>query len=111
MNGGTGSNFIVVFVTAPNQDAAAGIARTVVDERLAACGNVLPGIRSIYRWQGEVHDEPEVMLVLKTRAGLFESLRGRILELHSYDVPEIIALPIEAGHGPYLDWILENTSS
>ena len=105
------SRFITVFVTAANADDAARIARVLVEERLAACGNVIGPIRSIYRWQGEVHDEPEVMLVLKTRAELFENLRGRVVELHPYDVPEIIALPLEAGHGPYLDWILENTSS
>ena len=111
LSAGDNSNFIAVFVTAASQDDAARIARALVEERLAACGNVLGPVRSIYRWQGEVHDEPEVLLVLKTRAGLFESLRRRVAELHTYDVPEIIALPIEAGHGPYLDWILQNTSS
>ncbi|MBW7996722.1 MAG: divalent-cation tolerance protein CutA [Candidatus Glassbacteria bacterium] len=102
---------MAVFVTVGSENDALLIARTVVEERLAACGNVLGSVRSIYRWQGKVEDELEVLLMLKTRAALFESLRSRVVELHAYEVPEVVALPIEAGHGPYLDWIRENTSS
>jgi periplasmic divalent cation tolerance protein len=100
---------LVVFVTIGNAQAAAELARTLVGERLAACGNIIPSMRSIYRWQGEVHDEGEAMLVLKTTAALFDRLKERILALHTYEVPEVIGLPIVAGHEPYLDWIDTNT--
>ncbi len=100
---------LVVLVTAPTPERAAEIARAVVEERLAACGNVVPGVRSIYRWEGKVQDDPEALLVLKTTRARFESLRARVLALHPYEVPEVIALPVEAGSAPYLDWIAEET--
>ena len=99
---------ILVLVTAPTADKAAELARTLVEEQLAACGNIVPGLRSIYRWEGKVHDEAEVLLLLKTQAALFEPLRQRILALHPYQVPEVLRLGIEAGHAPYLDWIRDN---
>jgi len=102
------TDYIVVFVTAP-QDEAVDLAKTLVEERLVACVNIVPGLRSIYWWQGKVEDEPEVLCIMKTRSNLFESLRDRVRELHSYEVEEIIALPIVAGNLPYLDWIRENT--
>lgn len=98
---------VVVLVTAPSADVAAAIARAVVEERLAACGNVLPGVRSIYRWEGKVQDEPEVLLLLKTQRKRFPELRDRILALHPYEVPEVLALPVEAGSDAYLDWIAQ----
>jgi periplasmic divalent cation tolerance protein len=100
---------IVVLVTAPGADEAARIARAVVEERLAACGNVVPGLRSIYRWQGAVQEDAEALLVLKTTRDRFEALRARVLALHPYEVPEVIALPVEAGSAPYLDWIAKET--
>jgi periplasmic divalent cation tolerance protein len=102
------TDYIVVFVTAPENEAPA-LAKTLVEERLVACVNLVPGLRSIYWWQGKVEDEPEVLCIMKTRSNLFESLRDRVRELHSYEVEEIIALPILAGNLPYLDWIKENT--
>ncbi|HZZ86590.1 MAG TPA: divalent-cation tolerance protein CutA [Anaeromyxobacteraceae bacterium] len=99
---------LAVLVTAPTFDKAAELARTVVEERLAACGNVLPGVRSIYRWEGKVVDEPEVLLVLKTSRELFPRLRDRLLALHPYDVPEVLALPVEEGSAAYLRWIEES---
>ncbi|MGB8932177.1 MAG: divalent-cation tolerance protein CutA [Anaeromyxobacteraceae bacterium] len=99
---------VVVLVTAPSADVAATIARAVVEERLAACGNVLPGLRSIYRWQGKVQDEAEVLLILKTQRRRFAELRDRILALHPYEVPEVLALPVEAGSDAYLDWIAQS---
>ncbi len=96
---------VVVLVTAPSAEKAAQMARTVVEERLAACVNVVPGLRSIYRWEGQVQDEPEVLMVVKTRAEAFERLRARIASLHPYSCPEVIALPVVAGHGPYLEWL------
>jgi periplasmic divalent cation tolerance protein len=100
---------LVVFITTPTADVAAQIARALVEERLAACGNVVPGLRSIYRWEGEIHDDAEALLVLKTTRARFEALRERALALHPYEVPEVIALPIEAGSAPYLEWIAAET--
>ena len=102
------SDYIVVLVTAPEKEAS-GLARALVEERLVACANLLPGLRSVYWWKGKIEDEPEVLCIMKTRSALFEALRNRVRELQSYEVPEIIALPILAGNEPYLDWIAENT--
>src|SRR5262245_40566768 len=102
---------VVVLVTAPTADKAAELARTLVEEQLAACGNVLPGLRSIYRWEGKVHDEPEALLILKTRASLFEEMRARIIALHPYQVPEVLRLDVADGHLPYLQWIADNVRS
>jgi periplasmic divalent cation tolerance protein len=102
---------IVVLVTAPSADKAAQIARTLVEEQLAACGNILPAMRSIYRWEGKVLDEPEALLILKTQANLFEALRARIVALHPYQVPEVLQLDVAAGHLPYLQWIGESVRS
>jgi periplasmic divalent cation tolerance protein len=96
---------LVVLVTTPTPERAAEIARALVEERLAACGNVVPAIRSIYRWEGKVQDEQEALLVLKTTRARFEALRARVVALHPYQVPEVIALGVEAGHAPYLAWI------
>jgi periplasmic divalent cation tolerance protein len=100
---------LVVMVTAPSAGEAARIARALVEERLAACGNVLPGLRSLYRWEGKVQDDAEALLLLKTTRGRFEALRARLLSLHPYQVPEVIALPVEAGHAAYLEWIAAST--
>jgi len=96
---------LVVLVTAPDAEVAAGLARALVEARLAACGNVVPGLRSIYRWEGRVHDEPEALLLLKTTRGRFEALRDEVLRRHPYAVPEVLALPVEAGSAPYLAWL------
>lgn len=103
------TDVILVLVTAPNADTAATLARTLVEEGLAACGNLVPGLRSIYRWEGKVQDEAEVLLLLKTRAALFEPLRARIVTLHPYQVPEVLRVDIAEGHAPYLAWILDST--
>jgi periplasmic divalent cation tolerance protein len=100
---------LVVLVTTPTPERAAEIARALVEERLAACGNVLPAIRSIYRWEGKVEDEAEALLVLKTTRARLEALRDRVLALHPYEVPEVIALPVEGGSARYLEWIAAET--
>ena len=100
---------LVVLVTTPTPERAAEIARAVVEERLAACGNVVPGLRSIYRWEGKLQDEGEALLVLKTTRARFEALKERVLALHPYQVPEVIALPVQAGSAPYLAWIAGET--
>lgn len=99
---------LVVLVSAPSAEEAARIARTVVEEKLAACGNVVPGIRSIYRWEGKVCDEQEALLVLKAPAKRFPELRDRVVALHPYQVPEVIALRIEDGSEKYIDWIVQS---
>jgi len=103
------SGVSIVYVTAGSEEEALKIGRTLVAERLVACANVIPRIRSIYRWKGEICEEEEVLLVMKTRSFLFPSLMQRVLELHSYEVPEIVAFPIAQGLPGYLDWVLENT--
>jgi periplasmic divalent cation tolerance protein len=103
------TDVILVLVTAPSTDKAAELARALVEEGLAACGNILPGLRSIYRWEGKVQDEAEVLLLLKTRAALFEPLRARIVALHPYQVPEVLRVNVAEGHAPYLAWILDST--
>jgi periplasmic divalent cation tolerance protein len=100
---------VVVLVTTPTPERAAEIARALVSERLAACGNVVPGLRSIYRWEGKVQEDEEALLVLKTTRARFDALRARVLALHPYDVPEVIALPVEAGSAAYLQWIAAET--
>ncbi|WP_338865123.1 divalent-cation tolerance protein CutA [Myxococcus stipitatus] len=100
---------ILVLVTAPSADKAAELARTVVEEQLAACGNILPGLRSIYRWEGKVQDDAEALILFKTRASLFDALRSRIVALHPYQVPEVLRVDVADGHAPYLAWILEST--
>lgn len=100
---------VVVFMTIQSADEAARIGKTVVEERLAACCNIVPGIRSIYTWKGKVHDEPEVLCVLKTKAVLFDELKARLRQLHTYEVPEIIAVDIKAGLPEYLNWIDSST--
>ena len=103
------SEEIIVFVTAPNEDEAAKIARSLVESRLAACVNIVRNIRSIYTWQGKVEDDSEVLMIVKTVKTRFDSLASGIRELHSYEVPEIIAIPIEKGSKEYLDWIKDST--
>ena len=99
----------VVLITAPNDEVAEKLARTLVDERLAACVNLLPGVRSIYRWQGKIEDEREVLLLVKTAADRLTGLMERVREVHPYSVPEILALPVDAGSSAYCDWVVEET--
>ena len=102
---------IVVYITSPNEDEAARIAKAIVDERLAGCVNIVKGIRSIYSWQGKIEDDSEVLMIVKTQKHLFERLKMRVKELHSYTVPEIIALPVVEGSEDYLNWLKEATGS
>jgi periplasmic divalent cation tolerance protein len=95
----------VVLVTTPDADSARRIARTVVEERYAACGNIVPQMTSIYRWQGAVQEEAETLLVLKTSGDRLRALTERVTQLHPYDVPEVLALSVAEGNQPYLDWL------
>ena len=103
------TEYIIVFVTAANEEEGALIGQTIVGERLAACVNIIHSIRSIYRWQGRIEDNREVLLIMKTKKILFENLKKRVKELHSYSVPEIVALPLVGGDEQYLKWLGEET--
>ena len=100
-----GDDAFVVMVNTATEDEAVRIARSVVEERLAAAANVVPGLRSFYRWQGKVEDAAEVQVLMKTRRDRLPRLFDRIEELHSYEVPGIIALPVETGLPAYLRWV------
>jgi periplasmic divalent cation tolerance protein len=99
---------LVALCTVPNAEEGARIARSLVEERLAACVNIVDGLRSIYVWKGEVSDDREALLVIKTGRATLDALTSRIVALHPYETPEVIALPIAAGHAPYLAWIDES---
>lgn len=103
------NKFVVVLCTVDNLESAKKIARIVVEERLAACANIMQGLSSIYHWKGEIVEDSECLLILKTKATLLEVLKNKILEIHPYEVPEIISLGIDNGFDKYLDWIIENT--
>ena len=109
MSNVSGTNEVVVFITAPTDEEAALIAKSLVESKLAACVNIIRSIRSIYLWQGKIEDDTEVLMIVKTRKELFEQLSSRVKELHSYDVPEIIALPIITGSEDYLKWLRDST--
>lgn len=103
--------YIVVFVTAPSHSDAADMARTLVSERLAACVNIISGVRSIFYWDEKVNDEQETLMIIKTRRGLFERMKRRIITMHPYSVPEIICVNIEDGNEEYLKWISDTVDN
>jgi len=103
------TDYILVLMTASSEKEAEKIAHTLVEEKLAACVNMVSGMQSIFRWKGGVSSEREVLLLAKTKCRLFEKLKKRVLELHSYEVPEIIALPVLAGFEEYLGWVGKET--
>ncbi|EQB63872.1 MAG: hypothetical protein RBG1_1C00001G1451 [candidate division Zixibacteria bacterium RBG-1] len=101
--------FAVVLVTAGSEKEAQKIAEILVKEKLAACVNVIPNVKSYFNWQETFYQEKEVLLLIKTKVALFEKLKNRILKIHSYQTPEIILLPIDKGSKNYLDWIGKET--
>ncbi len=102
---------VVVYITVPNEQEGVKIARALVGEKLAGCINIVKDIRSIYSWQGRIEDEPELLLIVKSRRQLFNKIKDRVKELHSYTVPEIIAIPVVEGSEDYLNWLQEATSA
>ncbi len=108
--GSLAGGWVIVFVTASSVEEAKAIAREVVRDKLVACVNIVDKIHSIYWWMGRVEESSESLLVMKTRIELLDKLVKKIKSLHSYQVPEIIAVPIIAGYKEYLDWIKESTS-
>jgi periplasmic divalent cation tolerance protein len=104
------TNAVVVLCTFANQEDALRIAGAVIEARLAACVNILPGVQSIYRWKGEVEQAEEVLALMKTSQQGFSALRDRIKQMHAYETPEIIAVPIVEGLAEYLAWVGEQVS-
>jgi periplasmic divalent cation tolerance protein len=102
-------DFCEVVITAGDADWLAGFTRSLVEERLAACGHLIPAIRSVYRWAGTVHDDGEARVALHTRRSLVEAIVARSKEVHPYDVPCVIALPLVGGNPDYLDWLRAET--
>lgn len=102
---------LLVFCTCPDEASASRIAAALVDEALAACVSRLPGLTSTWRWEGAVQEGTEILLLIKTRAERFAALEARVVALHPYAVPELVALPIERGHAPYLDWLAASTGA
>jgi periplasmic divalent cation tolerance protein len=103
------TDYVLILITASSEKEGETIAHTLVKEKLAACVNMVSGMQSIFRWKGEISSEREVLLLVKTKDRLFEKLKKRVQELHSYEVPEIIALPILAGFEEYLGWVGKET--
>ena len=103
------SKAIVIFVTASSIHEARKIGRTLVEEGLVACCNISQSIESIFTWQGKINVENEALIILKTKENLFNAVEKRVKQLHSYEVPEIIALPIIQGSKDYLDWVTKET--
>lgn len=106
---GEAEEVVLAVSTAPDAEVAERIARKLLEERLIACANLLPGVTSLFRWQGEVQREGEVMMLLKTRRSRVEALGARLAELHPYEVPELIAVTLEAGLPSYLAWVRDET--
>jgi periplasmic divalent cation tolerance protein len=100
---------VIAFSTAPDAATAERIARALVDEGLIACANLVPGLTSVYRWEGQVHADPEVLLLIKTRRENVPRLKERLPELHPYQVPELVVAPVEDGLAPYCKWVMDET--
>lgn len=102
------SDYLVIFVTTPDVSAAEMIARSIVEEKFAACVNIVPGVKSFYQWEGKLEHAQEALLVIKTTKMLFPKIEQCVRAMHSYEVPEIIAVPVIRGSHPYLSWIDKN---
>ncbi|HEX7814228.1 divalent-cation tolerance protein CutA [Dyella sp.] len=103
------SQILLCYCTCPSADMAQHLAERLVGESLAACVNLLPKMTSVYRWEGKVTTQSEALLLIKTTDTRFEALRQRLVELHPYDVPELIGVPVEHGHDAYLEWVRRET--
>ncbi|WP_405227384.1 divalent-cation tolerance protein CutA [Lentisalinibacter sediminis] len=105
------SKTLLVLCTCPDEETARSIATALVAEKRAACVNIVGPLRSVFSWQGEVCDESELLLIAKTTEAVWPELEARVVELHPYDVPEVIATPVTAGSAAYLDWVAASVSS
>ncbi|MGR3219529.1 MAG: divalent-cation tolerance protein CutA [Candidatus Anammoxibacter sp.] len=104
------TEYIVVLITTSSIDEAKKIGSSLINKNLAACTNIMPSVQSLFRWKGDVCDETEILIMAKTRLDLFDKLQAEVKELHSYEVPEIIALPIIKGNKDYLKWVDTETN-
>ncbi len=102
-------DYTVIFITTSSLDEAEKIGRALVEEKLVACANIISPIRSIYRWQGKICDDKEALIILKTKKKLFKQIENRVKALHSYEVPEVISMPIIEGSNKYLSWLESET--
>ena len=102
-------NYIIVLTTCNSSEIASSIAESLVSKKLAACVNIVKGVESVYQWQGKIEHDKEILLIIKTRQSLFSQLEQAIQELHDYELPEIIAVPIDTGEKNYLNWIQSST--
>ena len=98
----------MVYVTVPDEGVGVSLVTALLEQKLVACGNLVAGVRSIYRWEGKICDDAEHLLILKTTSSALSALKARVLELHPYECPEIIAIPVTDGHSAYIDWIRQN---
>lgn len=104
------TEFLSIYVTCPDQDWAAAIARALLEARLIACATFFDGAQSLYHWQGEIAEDRETVLIMKARAAAFDAIEAKIKARHPYDVPCILGWPIVAGHAPYLEWLAAETT-
>ena len=105
------SSVRMIFVTVPDESVGVGLVTTLVEEGLVACGNLLPGVRSIYAWEGKICDEQELLLILKTTESLCTKVSERVCELHPYACPEVLSVAVEFGQPDYLAWVKSQVSS
>jgi periplasmic divalent cation tolerance protein len=110
MQNDSGGELFLALTTAPDPETARRLGHALVEEKLVACANLVPGLSSIYRWKGEVQNDAEVLLLLKTQRSRLPRLKERLPELHPYEVPELLALPIADGLASYYQWVVEETS-
>ena len=103
------AEFLLILCTCPDRSVASAVTTALLEERLAACVNRVPGIKSTYRWEGHVQEDDEVLLLIKTTANLFARVEDTIRKLHPYELPEVIGVPLTAGSAAYLDWIRSST--
>jgi periplasmic divalent cation tolerance protein len=111
MSGSMSNEVHIAFCTCPDAAVAQSLATALVEAGLAACVNILPGILSVYRWEGNIQREAEVLLMIKTTADRLDELTASIRDLHPYEVPEVIAHPITAGHDSYIEWVRQCTTT
>lgn len=106
----SGAEALIVLTTLSSEDEAVSLVRALLERRLIACGTLLPGARSLYRWEDRMADEQEVVVLLKTQSPRLTALQAAFEELHPYKVPELLALPVRAGNAPYLEWLVRETA-
>eukprot|EP00212_Chloropicon_laureae_P001979 CAMPEP_0197487988 /NCGR_PEP_ID=MMETSP1311-20131121/3007_1 /TAXON_ID=464262 /ORGANISM="Genus nov. species nov., Strain RCC856" /LENGTH=114 /DNA_ID=CAMNT_0043031883 /DNA_START=218 /DNA_END=562 /DNA_ORIENTATION=+ len=106
---GAGGDYVAIYVTVPSKDVGAKIAKSLLEDKLCACVNIIPGVESYYWWEDKIESDSELLMMIKSRADLLASVTERVKQVHEYDVPEVIGVPIIGGNAKYLDWIRENT--